>query len=333
MRAKGSRWILLISCLLALSSVVFGQGDAAVDLFVADFQPVSTPDYGPMLLESDGGEALLERGRAEMIGFKLDVAEATFRELDRLEPESPAAYYHLTTISFWRALMTEREPWYGRFFARADSLEDRLNQLPNSPWKTHFKAELSFQRTAIYAKQERYTKAALSMRSAYNGYENNVEAYPEFWESYKGMGLCHIAVGSVPRAYRWILNLLGFGGSVQQGLDELELALQYSAYNREESAVYFAIVDAILNERREEGIRHVEALYEAYDHSPMPTYLYAFLLSDARRAREAEVVLREAVELQQPQDVDDIPYVEFYLAESLFRQNRFEEAIPVFEAY
>lgn len=326
---------LLIAAVVGIVCTVsvHAQGDSPVPGLTADFSRVETPEYGPMLVQSDQGKELLREGRSEMLAFRLDAAEAIFRQLDTIESESPAAFYHITTIALWRALMTEREPWYGRFFAKADSLDERLDDLPDSAWKTHLKAELAFQRTAIYAKQERFTKAAFSLRSAYNGYENNVENHPEFWESYKGMGLCHIAVGSVPRSYRWILNLLGFGGTVQEGFEELELALLNSAYSREEAAVYMAVVDALLNERRRDDLRHVEELYLAYPESPMPAYIYAFLLADARRAADVEDVLLEAQVLQEQEGVDDIPYIEFYLAESLFRQNRFEEAVPLFENY
>src|SRR5690606_4490458 len=64
-----------------------------------------------------------------------------------------------------------------------------------------------------------------------------------------------------------------------------------------------------------------------------PAYLYAFLLLDARRAEAAEAVLRDALRLQEPDAVTDIPYIDFYLGEALFRQNRFEEAIPFLERY
>ena len=301
--------------------------------YVASFDVPAPPAYGAMLLGTDAGRALLDEGRALMIAFRLDAAEAAFRRLDRAEPASPAALYHLTTLALWRALMNEREPFYGRFFAVADTLEARLDALPASPWKTHFEAELAFQRAVVYAKQERYPKAGLALRAAYNRYADNLRRHPDFWESYKGMGLCHVAVGAVPRAYRWILSVLGFGGTVQQGMDELEAALRNSAYGREEAALYLAVVDALLNEGKAGAIRHVAALHAAYPESPMPAYLHAFLLLNDRRAEEAEAALRHAAAQQAPADVDDVPYVDYYLAEALFRQNRFEEALPLFERY
>ncbi len=321
-------WGLISSTAGAQTSV---QHDTA---WVAKFaEQIAEPSYGAMLLTSDEGRALMEEGRALMIAFRLDEAEATFRRLDVLEPESPAADFHLTTIALWQALMTEREPWYGRFFSRADSLEDRVGELADSAWKTHIEGELSMQRAVVYAKQERYAKAALALRGAYNRYDANVRNYPEFWESYKGMGACHIAVGTVPKAYRWIMSILGFGGTVQQGMAEIELALTNSAYSREESAVLLALMDALMNEQRVGAIRHVEALYEAYPESPMPAYVYGFLLLNARRAVDAEAVVREGMRREEPEEIADMPYFGYYLADALFRQNRFEEAAPLFEEY
>jgi tetratricopeptide (TPR) repeat protein len=329
----------LCPCLIALllaappAAQTHGTHAPADTAFVAPFGAVATPAYGPMLVASEAGRALLEEGRARMIAFRLDEAEAVFRRLDAAEPASPAGRYHLATLALWRALMTEREPFYGRFFAAADTLEARLGTLPESPWKTHFEAELALQRALVYGKQERYPKAGLALRAAFNGYEANLRHHPAFWESYKGMGLCHVAVGSVPRPYRWLLSVLGFGGTVHQGMAELEAALRRSAYSREEAALYLAVVDLILNEGKAGAARHVAALHAAYPGSPMPAYLHAFILLQRREAEAAEVALRAAAAAQAPPEVEDIPYVDYFLADALFRQNRFAEALPLYERY
>ncbi len=332
-RLKTNLTLLVLACAVVVP--VWSQTRVEHDTaWVASFQEdMARPSYGAMLVTSDEGRVLLEEGRALMIAFRLEEAEAMFRQLDTIEPESPAAGYHLTTIALWHALMTEREPWYGRFFSRADSLDDRLSHLPDSAWKKHFEAELLLQRAVVYGKQERFTKAGLALRGAYNRYEDNVRDYPEFWESYKGMGLCHVAVGSVPRAYQWIMSILGFSGTVQQGMGEIELALTNSTYNREESALLLGVVDAMMNEQRNGAIRHVQALYEAYPESPMPAYLYSYLLMKARRAVDAEEIIREGMRRQESGDVADIPYFDYFLGDALFRQNKFEEAIPEFERY
>lgn len=330
---NGGAVVLALLTILGLTTHRALAQPGADDPVVVQFDTEPVPTYGTMGVTSPEGRRLLQDGRALIIGFQLGEAEAVFHELDRVEPGNPAGIYHRATLALWRAMMNEREPYYGRFFAVNDTLQTVAESLPDGPWRTHLEAEAASHRAIIYAKQERYTKAASNMRAAFVRYEDNVRDYPDFWESYRGMGLSHIAVGSVPRSYRWILRLLGFGGTVQQGMAELEQALQHSTYSREEAALYLAVVDALLNERKGGAVRHVEALYEAYPESPMPAYLYAFLLLDARDAEGAEARLREALARQESEAVDDIPYVDFYLGEALFRQNRFEEAIPYFERY
>ena len=291
------------------------------------------PAYGPMLLETAAGTALLNEARSQMIAFRLDSAEASFQRLARLEPQSPAGDYHLTVLSLWRALMAEREPYYSRFFAVSDSLEEHLDALPESAWKTHLGAELAFQRALVLAKQERYAPAGLALRSAYNGYRTNLQRYPDFWESYKGMGLSHVAVGAVPSPYRWILRVLGFGGTVPQGMEELEIALRQSAYSREEAAFLLAVVDALLNEGQAGAARHVSALYSAYPNSPMTAYIRAYFLLEDRQVDEAERLLRHAADQQASEQVTEIPYIDFYLGEALFRQNKFQDAAEHFERF
>jgi len=39
----------------------------------------------------------------------------------------------------------------------------------------------------------------------------------------------HLVIGSIPRSFRWILSILGYQGSVEQGLEELRLAAERSS--------------------------------------------------------------------------------------------------------
>ena len=46
-----------------------------------------------------------------------------------------------------------------------------------------------------------------------------------FAESYLGRGTCLVAAGAVPREYRWVAALLGFKGTVAEGLATLQQAI------------------------------------------------------------------------------------------------------------
>jgi tetratricopeptide (TPR) repeat protein len=290
-------------------------------------------DPGPMLVRGDGALALLEDGREEMIAFRLDAAEATFERLAHDPSGQPAALMHLAKIALWRAMIMEQDALYDRFFERSDRLHEALAELPDSPWRTHFRAESELYRALIHAKKTEYTRAALALRQAYNHFERNVEEHPQFFESTWGMGLCHTAVGLVPKKFRWMLRLMGFDGTVQQGLRAMERSAERSTYYREEASIVFALTDLIVNEGKEEGMAYVESLQARHPQSPLVNYIHGFVLLHERQAAEAEAALRRAARLLDREGVYPMPYVDYYLADALFRQNDFEEAAHHFERY
>jgi tetratricopeptide (TPR) repeat protein len=290
-------------------------------------------DPGPMLVRGPGALALLEEGRSEMIAFRLDAAEATFERLAADPSGRPAALLHLTKIALWRGMIMEQDALYDRFFAQSDRLFEVLDAMPDSPWRTHFRAEAELYRAVIHAKKTEYARAAFALRQAYKHFERNVEEHPQFFESTWGMGLCHTAVGLVPKQFRWVLRLMGFEGTVQQGLDEIEASAERSVFYREEASIVFALTDLIVNEAKEGGMDYIVALRERHADSPLVGYIHGFALLHERRAAEAEAALRRTDRLLRGPGTYPMPYVDYFLGDALFRQNEFAEAARHFERY
>ena len=293
----------------------------------------SLADPGPMLVGTERGVALLDEGRGQMLAFRLDKAEATFERLADESGGALAARFHLAKIALWKAMILEQDDLYDRFFERNDAVLTLLGEAPDSPWATQFRAEAEFQRAIIHAKQTDYTRAALALRQAYNHYERNIEDHPDFYESYAGMGLCHVAVGLVPKSFRWMLRLLGFSGTVGEGMEEMEVAAKRSRYYREEAAAYFAFTDQVVNESKEDGLRYLAALDRQHPGSPVVSYVYGLGLLNERRADEAEAVLRRAQRQLDAPGTFTMPYVTYFLADALFAQNAFEESARTFRRF
>jgi tetratricopeptide (TPR) repeat protein len=294
---------------------------------------LAAADPGPMLVEGDAAVALLDQGREQMIAFRLDAAEATFERLAAAESARPAAFLHLTKIALWRGMIMEQPDLYDRFFEQSDRLLAALDEVPESAWRTHFRAETELYRAVIHAKKTEYARAAFALRQAYKHFERNVEEHPSFYESAWGMGLCHAVVGLVPSSFQWVLKLMGFRGTVQQGLREMKVSAERSTFYRDEAAIIFAITDLMINESKEDGMAYVVAMRERHPQSPLVNYILGFALINQREAAEAEAALRRAEALLQPPGVYPMPYVDYYLGDALFRQNRFAEAARYFERY
>jgi tetratricopeptide (TPR) repeat protein len=313
---------LRFSCALLALLVLAPPGTAA-----------TAGDPAPMLVTSEDGQRLLRQGRDLMLAYRLDDAERVFARLAAADPQSPAAAAHLAKIAWWRAITMEQDELYDAFFERSDAVLAQARASGAGPWATLFRAETELQRAAIHAKKAEYARAAMALRRSFNLFQRNARQHPDFHESRWGLGLSYVTVGSVPRKYRWVLRLLGFRGTVTDGMTEIQAAARHATFYRDEAAVYYAILDEVINESRGGGMAMLRAAHARNPESPPMQYVLAFALLNQRQAAEAETLLRRADRAVARDGVYPIPYIDYYLGDALFRQNRFEEAASRFERF
>lgn len=299
---------------------------------------VSSPDLvraqsGEMLLESDASRTKLEAARRHLFRYRMHQAELILRELATRSDGLPAASYHLTLAALHRALMSDESRHFDVLYGRLDSLDALLVSGPASPWRDYMQSEAHLWRAVAHLKRGQYVRGAWAARSAYRGYDRLIGAYPRFYEAYKGLGLLHLAIGSMPKSYRFILKVLGYSGSVSGGLDELEQAYRHSSYSREEAGMYLALTHVMLFISEGEGRRITERLYDEDPESPLYAHVYGFVLLSSGRADEAADVLLPAVERSETPAYFYDHYLDFYAAEAMFRKDRFEEAITYYRRY
>ena len=286
------------------------------------------------LVATDEGARLFAEAHRALIDWRLDDARDGFRRLGELEPGSTAGAYGLEKTALWEALVMERPPFPQRFFALNDSLEHLLDAMPNGPWRTHLEGEREMHRALLYVRQESFARAGRAFHGACGTYkETTRDAAVPFAESYLGRGACLVAAGAVPREYRWVAALLGFKGTVKEGLATLQQAVDEAEVAAPEAAIFLALSDAALNERRAGGIEALAAAAETYPESLLLAYLHGAMLLEMRDAPAAEAELQRADALRQRPGVSPLPYVDHHLGIALFRQDRFEDAAGHFEAY
>jgi len=106
---------------------------------------------------------------------------------------------------------------------------ERLSQLEgknkSSPYYHYSLAVTHMQWGFIYLKNGEYLNAGLEFRSANTSLERNKKAYPGFLPDQIISGLLHVTAGTIPDAYRWLTDLSGLSGTVEQGIGELRSAL------------------------------------------------------------------------------------------------------------
>ncbi|HEX7070854.1 MAG TPA: tetratricopeptide repeat protein [Rhodothermales bacterium] len=268
-----------------------------------------------------------------LMRFRIPEADVALRTLSREPGAAPAAHHLLSMSAFLTGLVTDQESDFERFAAHADTLEELLKSAEPSCWTAYMRAETELQRGVAAVKAEQYLKAAWHGRAAYKRYVRAIRDYPDFVELYKGIGLMHLGIGSLPGGWRRFLGILGYRGSVQQGIEELERAARGSVINRDAATLSIGLAKSMLGLDAPGGVARLAEVHRRRPESPFFGYLYAYALIDNRLAAEAEEILSQYAEQRDDGVHQYIDYVDYYLARAHFVQDEFDEAAEHYRVY
>jgi len=98
----------------------------------------------------------------------------------------------------------------------------------DSPYYRFSLAQVQLQWAFVRIKFGEFLPAILEIRHANALLEENKRIYPGFSLNNCGLGVIHTLAGIVPDQYKWLANLLGFQGSVEQGTKELNQIARYN---------------------------------------------------------------------------------------------------------
>lgn len=138
--------------------------------------------------------------------------------------------------------LTEDEHEYELFKQNTDDRVDLISKSSDSPYKRYYLSEIKLHQTFLQLKFGEELSAAWSFRQSYRTTERNIEAYPEFFLNDKTRGIQQIIVGSAPERHQWLLRLLGFEGSIEEGLRKLEHFSGNAEFRKLENDITMAFI-------------------------------------------------------------------------------------------
>ena len=126
---------------------------------------------------------------------------------------------------FYQLFFNENSAEYAVFYPRFEKNIELIKAGPkNTPYHLYSLGLLHFYKALIAIKSDKTLEAALDFRKAYLSFKENRGLYPKFSPNNVYFGALTTIIGAVPTNYQWMLNMLGFKGSITQGN---ELVLGY----------------------------------------------------------------------------------------------------------
>lgn len=168
---------------------------------------------------------------------------------------------------------------------RKDKFGARLEAFANGPEKSPFynycRAVTHLQRASVAIKFGERLNAGLDFKRAFNLIKENRAEFPSFQPNNMIYGPLQVAIGTVPKNYRWATSLFGMKGSISGGMTLMRNFLnsndQWANLFENEAIFYYCYLKFYLENKPEEVFQFIQSRKLDIVNNHLFTYLAANL--------------------------------------------------------
>lgn len=161
----------------------------------------------------------LQRAFALVVDMRFEEAGDLVQREKKQQPENRAADYLEAAMICIELFVNEDSREFENRQEQIDNAVDRIEELPDEePFRHLFLGELYTAQAILNGKFKNNLTAAWQFYKAYDYLTTNYREFPDFKPTYIPLGVMYAAIGSLPDEYRSMASLLGFEGSVEQGM-------------------------------------------------------------------------------------------------------------------
>lgn len=154
-------------------------------------------------------------------------AQAIINREKKRDPNNRVAAYLQAAMVCAELFVNEDQAHYENSQAKIDRYVSQIEDLPvASPYRNLFLGELYVAQATLNGKFKNNIKAAWQFYKAYDYLTDNYERFPDFAPTAIPLGVLYAAIGSLPDDYRSMASLLGFEGSVPEGMKMLSTSFE-----------------------------------------------------------------------------------------------------------
>jgi len=162
----------------------------------------------------------------QLLQLELSAAEARLLQERQLDAGNVAILYLQHQSQFIRSFISEENKDFIQLQQLTDQLLDMAETLENkNPWRSFVACEALLRLSLVKLKRQEFVSAGYQIRKAFLQVMELRKKHPTFAPAMRTAGLLHMAMGSVPENYKWLANLAGMHGSIDQGAKEMDAAI------------------------------------------------------------------------------------------------------------
>ncbi len=172
-------------------------------------------------------------------------ASAIFKKLQENSPADARAYFFYSMIPFWQYYFGDQSQVAANLYLERSekALSVSHKQLDNNPRDTTMILMLSGlygYRSLIAASEENYKTAVSNGLDGFKYTRTLLSLDSSDPKALIGKGMFYYMMGSVPSQLKWVTNIAGMSGNMEEGFQALELAASSDSYVRNDAKMILA---------------------------------------------------------------------------------------------
>jgi len=279
----------------------------------------------------------VKKGLEYSYDFKWEKAKSIFERLIKRYPSDPRGYHYEASIYLWYYLSNQDIDDFNKFISYSDTAIIRAtNKLEKNPNNTDILYTLGSDysyRAIAFIKAQKFLDAVWASKKSESYLNETLAKDSTKYDAYLGLGLYNFAVGQIPVAFNWALNLAGINGSVEKGLSLINKAAEKGNLAKVEAEYYSAEILSDYLDNYSAANRYLTSLSLTYPGNLLFRYSLAVLQIKKHELKDAENTLNKILKNNNPDFRQLISFSEFLKGDIFFKENKFDSAKPYYQNF
>jgi len=269
--------------------------------------------------------------------FNWAKSDDIFQGLIEKYPDDPRGYHFRASIYLWYYLSNQDKSDFKLFVAYSDSAIEKarniLNKNPDDVDILYILGSDYSYRAIAFSKSEKFLDAVWASKKSESYLNRTLELDSTYYDAYLGLGLYNFAVGQIPSAFRWALNLAGIHGNKATGLDYIKMAAKDGSISKVEAEYYLSQILSEFSDDYKESANYLKNLIGKYPKNLLFNYSYAVLNIKMRKLNEAQKLLVKIIRRQDTTFKQITSFSWFLMGDVFYKKNMFDSAKIYYENF
>ncbi len=271
---------------------------------------------------------LVKRGLEYGYNFNWNKSEGVFQNLIARYPNDPRGYHYESGIYLWRYLSNQDKVDLDNFVLYSDSAitkaQDILDKHPNRIDILYTLGATYSYRAIAFIRAQKFLDAVWATKKSDSYLSETLRKDSTEYDAYLGLGLYNFAVGQIPAAFKWALNLAGIHGNVESGLKSIKIAAMKGNLAKVEAEYYLAQILSDFFADYDQSSKYLRNLISRYPDNLLFNYTYAVLEIKTHNLNEASKTLSRILDNSDSEFKQLISFSEFLKGDIFFKKNEFD---------